>query len=87
HIRTLAGTLHPTAEGLTKSDISAADFGRAHTAHGAPFTQLLADLSRYIGYQRAAMDDYAARLEDSKGGYEFSEATNSSTVNKSGGGA
>lgn len=83
-VRDSASDVHSLASKTRRSAITAADFGKAHTAAGEPFDRLLDKLGDLVDSQGDAMEDYAKRLEDSRGGYEFSEQVNAQVVGNAG---
>lgn len=70
---------------IKDTDIGQPDFGQGQGKHSQSFTSLLDKLGDLAHAEQAAMRDYADRLSDSKGGYEFSEKANADTVKKAGG--
>ena len=81
-IRTLSDTLQRTARDVGRTDVQAENFGRAHHQHGQAFTDLITKLGKAVDAQCSALDDFSARLERSRGGYEFGEQSSTADVSR-----
>ncbi|GAA4620592.1 hypothetical protein [Saccharopolyspora hordei] len=62
-----------------------ADFGEAHTGNFGPYQEAMNKIGKCVASLADAMDDFAAKLEKTGSGYEWSDADAAETVKSSGG--
>ncbi|GGM51467.1 hypothetical protein GCM10012275_22960 [Longimycelium tulufanense] len=84
-IKGLAQTVRDLKNKVSSTAVTAQNFGRAHIGPGGQYPPALQKIATMIEQHAAAMDDFAGRLEGSRGGYEFAESSNTATVRKAGG--
>jgi hypothetical protein len=70
---------------LTASAVTAANFGKANESSASAYQTGLNNLANWVAAHARGMRDFADRLNESKGGYEWAEGSNSAGLNRAGG--
>jgi hypothetical protein len=72
----------PVIDKLTATEVTAADFGKLHADAFQAYTTGLAKLTKCAQSFVTANADFASRLDQSKGGYEWVDAGNAADLGK-----
>jgi hypothetical protein len=70
---------------LTASSVTAGDFGKANGSSASAYQTGLSNLASWVAAHANGMRDFASRLSQSRGGYEWAESSNSSDLHRAGG--
>ncbi|MBV9843514.1 MAG: hypothetical protein JOZ47_00370 [Kutzneria sp.] len=82
------GLAEPVAElegKLTASSVTSGDFGRANSSSASGYQTGLQNLAHWVDAHVQAMRGFAGKVEQSAGGYKWSDDSAADGVNKAGG--
>ncbi|MET1071800.1 MAG: type VII secretion target [Umezawaea sp.] len=70
---------------VAASAVSAADFGRAHTAGGSRYLAGLPKIAEAVGAHSAALKGLSDKLRNSANGYDWTDTANAQNLANTGG--
>ncbi|MGH3504310.1 MAG: hypothetical protein ACRDQA_25940 [Nocardioidaceae bacterium] len=69
---------------VTSTEVTGSDFGHVNKGSWDAYNKGFNNAASWLEDHAKAMNAFASKLEDSRGGYEWAESTNAGDVSKSG---